>query len=64
VAHSAAAGAAGYVRHVLDTVLAWGENGDDREIAGFLERSGGRLTDNIEREMMRRRMVSNWTVHG
>jgi hypothetical protein len=64
VRRSAAGRAVGVLRHIFDAVFEWGETDDDREIAGFLARSGGRLTDDIEREMMRRRTASNWTVHG
>jgi hypothetical protein len=56
--------AVGVLRHLFDAAFEWGETDDDREIAGFLARSGGRLTDNIEREMMRRRTESNWTNRG
>ncbi|MFI5015407.1 MAG: hypothetical protein ACHQAY_23985, partial [Hyphomicrobiales bacterium] len=52
------------LRRMFGTVFESRQKQDDREIAGFLARSGGRLTDDIEREMMRRRMTSNWTVHG
>jgi len=33
----------------------------DREIAGLLARSGGRLTDSMEREMMEKALGSDWS---
>ena len=32
----------------------------EREIANFVARQGGRMTDNLEREMERRLFVSDW----
>jgi hypothetical protein len=34
----------------------------DREIAGALARSGGRITDSIEREIMQKALASDWSV--
>jgi hypothetical protein len=34
----------------------------DRQIAGFIARSGGRLTDDLERRMMQRLTTSDWSV--
>jgi len=34
----------------------------DREIARFMARSGGRITDSMEREIMRRALASDWTL--
>jgi hypothetical protein len=59
----AARGPVGFLGRMIAVVLEWGESGDDAEVASFLIRSGGRLTDDIEREMMRRRTISNWSVH-
>jgi len=44
-----------------DALASWASRGEDAEIAALLERSGGRLTDSIEREMLQRRS-SNWTA--
>jgi len=49
---------AGFFRHMLDAVSSWAARGDDADVAALLERSGGRLTDSIEREMFRRRSNS------
>ena len=34
----------------------------DREIARVLARSGGRITDSMEREMMRKALASDWSL--
>ena len=34
----------------------------DREMAGLLARSGGRLTDSMEREMMEKALASDWSL--
>ena len=34
----------------------------DREIARLLARSGGRITDSMEREMMRKALESDWSL--
>ena len=61
--HGALDRTVGILRHIFDAVSEWGHGDDEREVGDFIARSGGRLTDNIEREMMERKMVSNWTVH-
>jgi hypothetical protein len=45
-----------------DAVVDWANSGEDAEIAAALTHSGGRLTDDIEREMFQRRTVNNWNV--
>ena len=34
----------------------------DREIAGLLAQSGGRLTDSLEREIMQKIFASDWSL--
>ena len=34
----------------------------DQEIARLLARSGGRLTDSMEREMMEKALASDWSL--
>ena len=34
----------------------------DREMARLLTRSGGRITDSMEREMMRKALASDWSL--
>ena len=53
----------GVFRRIVDAVVAWAEDADEREMADLIERSGGRITDNTEREMMRRRTVGNSMFH-
>ena len=43
----------GFWRSVLDGIIAGQQRRADREIAAFLERRGGLLTDDMEREMTR-----------
>ena len=50
------------LRHLFDAISSWAARGDDDGVAALLERSGGRLTDSIEREMLQRRTHSNWTA--
>ena len=59
--HGAATGA-GLLRRVFDALFESRQRQSDREIAGFLARSGGRLTDDIERRMMQRLATSDWSV--
>jgi hypothetical protein len=47
-----------FLHHMFDAISSWAQRGDDAEVAALLERSGGRLTDSIEREMFRRRSNS------
>ena len=46
--------------HRLSDPLAQRQRQVDREIAGLLARSGGRLTDSMEREMMEKALASDW----
>jgi len=59
--HGAANGA-GLLRRVFEAVFDSRQRHADREIAGFIARSGGRLTDDIERRMMQRLTTSDWSV--
>jgi hypothetical protein len=52
----------GVLRRILNAVLNSRQRQADRQIAAFLARSGGRLTDDIERELMRRISTSNWSM--
>jgi hypothetical protein len=36
----------------------------DREMARLLARSGGRMTDSMEREMMEKALASDWSLPG
>jgi hypothetical protein len=49
------------VRRLSDVPGARRQSQVDREIAAFLARSGGRLTDSMEREMMDKALASDWS---
>jgi hypothetical protein len=54
----------GIVRHILDAFMETRQRGVDREITRFLAvRSGGTLTDGLEREISHRLLTSNWSVN-
>ena len=44
----------GFWRRVLDGIIAGQQRRADREIAAFLERRGGLLTDDMERQITQR----------
>ena len=50
----------GQLRRMLNTMLEWRQNQADRDMARFIARSGGRLTDEIEREMTQSLFKGNW----
>ena len=60
--HAAVAKKAGVLRRIFDAIFESRQRQADREIARFLARSGGRLTDDIERQMTQHLMTSNWSV--
>jgi hypothetical protein len=60
VANSISATLARLVRRLSDVPAAQRQRQVDREIAGLLARSGGRLTDSMEREMMEKALASDW----
>jgi hypothetical protein len=49
-----AAGHPGVLRRMADALIQWRQRKADREVAAYIQRSGGRLTDSVEREMMER----------
>jgi hypothetical protein len=51
-----------FVRRLVGGLDAQRQREVDREIARLLSRSGGRITDSIEREMMRKAMASDWRL--
>ena len=61
VANSIRARLARLVHCLSDVPLAQRQRQVDREIAGLLARSGGRLTDSMEREMMEKALGSDWS---
>jgi hypothetical protein len=59
-----AARKAGILRRIFDAIMESRQRETDRQIARFLAaRSGGVLTDNLEREMTYRLLTSNWSLN-
>ena len=52
----------GVLRRIFDAVVRSRQRHADQQIAAFLARSGGRLTDDLERELMLRISTSNWRM--
>ena len=52
----------GILRRIVDAIAQSRQRQADREIAGFIARSGGQLTDEVERRMMQRVTTSDWSV--
>ena len=61
IANSIGARLARLVHRLSGVPLAQRQRQVDREIAGLLARSGGRLTDSMEREMMEKALGSDWS---
>jgi hypothetical protein len=51
----------GVLRRIFDAIFESRQKQADRDIARFLARSGGRLTDDIEREIAQRLLTGNWS---
>ena len=49
-------------RRLTDALEAQRQRDVDREIARLLAQSGGRLTDSLEREIMRKVFASDWSL--
>jgi hypothetical protein len=60
VANSIRAKLARLARLLTDAHAAQRQREVDREIALVLARSGGRITDSMEREMMEKALASDW----
>jgi hypothetical protein len=60
----AVASKAGVLRRIFDAIFESRQKRADREIAAFVARRGGRFTDELEREMTRRLLTSNWSGRG
>jgi hypothetical protein len=61
-ATKAGARATAILRRVFGAIFQSHEEQRDAAIAAFLARSGGRLTDDLERQIERRETASNWSV--
>ena len=54
----------GILRRIFDRLIAFRQGDADRQIARFVAaRSGGVLTDELEREIAQRLSTSNWNVN-
>ena len=49
-----------FLRRVLAAVIESRQRKADRELANYVARSGGKLTDEIEREMMQQLTRTDW----
>ena len=55
---------AGILRRIFDAFMESQQRDVDRQIARFLaSRSGGTLTDGLEREISQRVLTSNWSLN-
>jgi hypothetical protein len=59
---NAVARKAGLLRRIFDAIVEQRQKQADRDIARFLARSGGRLTDDMEREMTQRLLTGDWSA--
>jgi hypothetical protein len=62
VANGVGARLEGLVRRLSYAVAAQRRREVDREIARVLARSGGRITDSMEREIMEKLLASDWSL--
>jgi hypothetical protein len=60
----AVANQGGILRRIFDSIFESRQKQADRDIAAFIAQRGGRITDELEREMTRRLMTSNWGARG
>jgi hypothetical protein len=50
------------LRRILNSLSEWDQKQKEREIGRLIARSGGRLTDELERRIIEREMASDWSV--
>jgi len=62
VANGIGAKVARLARRLNDAFAEQRQREVDREIARVLARSGGRITDSVEREMMQKALASDWSL--
>jgi hypothetical protein len=62
VANGIGAKLARLARRLTDALVVSRQGEVDREIAGVLAHSGGRITDSMEREIMRKALGSDWSL--
>jgi hypothetical protein len=54
----------GLLARIIFAVFRWRQRQLDREMADFIARSGGRLSDDLERRMMQHLLPANWRQRG
>jgi hypothetical protein len=59
---NAVANKAGVLRRIFEAIFESRQKQTDQDIARFLARSGGRLTDDIERVMTQRLLTGHWNA--
>jgi hypothetical protein len=52
----------GILRRIFGVIFETRQEQIEREVAHFVVRSGGRITDDIERKIMQRFFASNWNA--
>lgn len=52
----------GILRRIFGAIFETRQEQIEREVARFVARSGGRITDDIERRIMQRFFTSNWNA--
>jgi hypothetical protein len=52
----------GILRRIVSAIWEARRRRTEREIAEFIARRGGRITDEVEREIGRRQLTSNWSA--
>jgi hypothetical protein len=60
----AASAKPGILRRIFDAIGESRQRQTEREVARFIARRGGRITDEVEREIGRRLLTSNWSARG
>ena len=54
----------GMLRRIFGAIFETRQEQIEREVARFVARSGGRITDDIERQIMQHFFASNWNAPG
>ena len=54
----------GILRRIFGAIFETRQEQIEREVARFVARSGGRITDDIERQIMQHFFTSNWNAPG
>jgi hypothetical protein len=50
------------LRRVLNSISSWDQRQADEEIGRLLARTGGRLTDDVERRMIQSATTTDWCI--